>query len=355
MPTADETPPREPRGPDLDALRREGQRLERLLDYGRHKPDRLLADAEQLLKHAVPAGAVAWLMRDRDLIDLAMARAFRVYQAAGVLPDEDLREPMPFSGESAEFVTVKARAAQKALRRGDDIVGAKLDGIRLDHLRSAADARVIDCVLVDCDLSGLDLTGAQFIHCAFIRCEFAAADLTGATMTSCKFTGRTSSRRKPGGAGFAGVIAAGTNFAASHFQHITFTSRCEGASFAYAQLNNCKATKHANFSDAQLDLATIDDFDGRNANFRGAMFVGAAFMNADLRGAHLEDAIFSSARFAGADFRGAHFSEKSRLRSAYFGGEQGLKQHVYQFDRGVLESELSAGDRRLIERHLAET
>lgn len=347
MPTSDQVTDDQaplPRSPDFRDLRRRGRELQHALDTGRTDPASLLDDAEKLLQDAKAAGAVAWLRRDRDQIDLAMNRAFQVYEAADAQIPSDLAEPEVFDDTPAKFVKVTQGQAVTRLARGEEIVGGRLEGVDLREVRSARRARVIDCVLIDCDLRGLDLSESVLVHCVFSGCKLSGVDLSGAVVSSCRFNGIPTDDR--GGMGLEGVRAVGAQFSASQFYNVTFSEdfNASGSAFSYAQIVRCVAEGGASFRGARFDLATIDDFDARGACFDDASFVGAAFMDTDMRGTSLRGSVFSSARFASVDFRAADFSARTRLRSAYFGGKDALRQNVYRFDAGVLVADLSKAD-----------
>ncbi|NOY25116.1 MAG: pentapeptide repeat-containing protein [Oligoflexia bacterium] len=188
-----------------------------------------------------------------------------------------------------------------------DLPGAKLPGIDLSgaNLENAdlSGADLTDAMLARTRLCGADCTGAIFDGIMALKSNWRGAylgqaDLTGAELTAADFTD----------AELPEAILDDATLMSAKLNGSDLTgARLARAMLSEARLNGAKLVG-SDLSGASLDEASLLEADLSKANLAGADFTQARLASAVLLGADLTGAVLRSVDLTGADLRGAKLS-----------------------------------------------
>ncbi|WP_437293589.1 DUF2169 family type VI secretion system accessory protein [Sorangium sp. So ce426] len=213
-----------------------------------------------------------------------------------------------------------ARLAKAILQRGElegaRFAGADLRGADLFEARLARgelEGALADEVLFyECDLEGARLDRANLRKATFFRCRMAGASLAEAVIE---------------GAALVETGAEGACFRAARANNLRLVLACQlgGADFSGAELALATmrgaSLKGAGLARVRADGCDLSESDLQGARLAGASLQGARLMRADLGDAELSDANLMEAMLQGAKVHGASFSRANLFRANLMGTE----------------------------------
>lgn len=211
-----------------------------------------------------------------------------------------------------------ARLAKAILQRGE-LAGARF---------ARADLRGAD--LLEARLPGADLEGVLadevlFYECDLERAKLDRASLRKATFFRCRMAGASLAEAVLEGAALVEASAGGASFRGARANNLRLVLECAlgGADFSGAELAlatmRAVSLKGAALSGARADGCDLSESDLREARLAGASLRGARLMRTDLGDAELSDVNLMEAMLQGAKVHGASFQRANLFRANLMG------------------------------------
>ncbi|HZF50028.1 MAG TPA: DUF2169 domain-containing protein [Polyangiaceae bacterium] len=193
-------------------------------------------------------------------------------------------------GTSFEGVSLKKAVFYKARVSGAIFANADLRG-----------ADMMEATLKDADMSGANADEVLFFRADLRGARFPRARLVKATFFQCSCDGVDFGQAILESTGFVELVATGASFRGARAQNLRLVST--------------SALPGADFTGADVRMATLRGVDFSGAIFEGALAEGTDFSESNLRGARLEMLQGRGARFMRTDLTDADLSGSNLMEA----------------------------------------